>query len=179
GAAEQPGAGADEEQREGVAGAPSLQGLQHLADGLAIVIGGAARGARLLDRLEGRTIGSRTGLERCGGKIRRRRRQAGRHRAFVEGAAVFRALFADVEGFLDGRKRDFGGIFDLLGSVRHVQSKPSHYLRVGEPAIVPTQARSRCPQAERKRPPRRLVRYIHKHPMGRVVRMKCLRLILS
>ncbi len=64
-AAEQPGAGADEEQREGVAGGTAaLQRLQHLADGLAIIVGSAARGARLLDRLERRAIGIRTLIER-------------------------------------------------------------------------------------------------------------------
>src|SRR5271163_1772669 len=35
---------------------------------------------------------------------------------------------ADVQGFLDGRKRDFGRVFDLFGIVRHVQSEPSFYL---------------------------------------------------
>ncbi len=66
-AAQQPCAGADKEQREGVARASSLQRLQHLADGFAIIIGGAARRARFFDRLERRTIGiTRTGLERCG-----------------------------------------------------------------------------------------------------------------
>ena len=33
----------------------------------------------------------------------------------------------DVEGFLDGRKRDFSRVFGLLGIVRHVQSEPSCY----------------------------------------------------
>ncbi|WP_410712084.1 hypothetical protein [Bradyrhizobium sp. BEA-2-5] len=126
-AAQQPCAGADKEQREGVARAFSLQRLQHLADGFAIIIGGAARRARFLDRLERRTIGiTRTGLERCGRKIGSGR-QVRRRGAFVEGAAILRALFTDVQGFLDRRKRNFCGVFDLFRSVRHVQSEPSHY----------------------------------------------------
>src|ERR1700722_6971614 len=38
---------------------------------------------------------------------------------------IGRGNITDVQGFLNGRKRDFGRVFDLLGIVRHVQSEPS------------------------------------------------------
>ena len=41
-------------------------------------------------------------------------------------AIAFRRI-PDVQGFLGGRKRDFGRVFDLFGIVRHVQSEPSFY----------------------------------------------------
>ena len=55
------------------------------------------------------------------GAVDRRRREfaADRISAGIDGR------IADVERFLNGRERDFSGIFDLLGIVRHVQSEPS------------------------------------------------------
>src|SRR5207253_6246916 len=92
-----------------------------------IVVGGAAGRARLLDRFKDRPIGARPGVE-CALVISRRRIWIFRHLIAVEGIpGVYSRDIADVEGFLDGRKRDFGRVFDLLGIVRHVQSEPSCY----------------------------------------------------
>ena len=56
--AQQPDAGKQGGQRVDVAGrAAFLKGLQKLADGFAVVVGGAARCALLLDRLECRAVG--------------------------------------------------------------------------------------------------------------------------
>jgi hypothetical protein len=104
-----------------------LNGLQNLPDGFAIVIGGAARRARLLDRIEYLPILARPGVERA--VVVRGRRCAGRRRivAWRTATVVEAGRLADVEGFLDGRKRDLGRVFDLLWIVRHVQSEPSCY----------------------------------------------------
>jgi hypothetical protein len=50
-----------------LSGAAFLDRLQDLSDGLAIVVGGAARAARLFDRVEHRPIGARPRVERCFG----------------------------------------------------------------------------------------------------------------
>ena len=115
-----------------------LQGLQNLSDRLTIVVGGAPGAARFIDRFEHRTIGARAGVERQIGKARCRSGNCRRRNFAVDRTAIRLCTgFTDVQGFLDGRKRDFGGIFDLLGIVRHVQSKPSVLVRVGQPADVP------------------------------------------
>jgi len=104
-------------------GGPSAGACSNWPDGLAVIIGGAGglRGPRSARTPGGPCSGgTRTNWR----KNRYGRRKARRRDVLVGGAAVLRALFADIEGFLNGRKRDFGGIFDLLGSVRHVQSQP-------------------------------------------------------
>ncbi len=142
-AADDPDGGRRGGQRVDAAGGTALlQRLENLSDGCAIVIGGAARRARLLDRLECRAVGAGADVEtafverRCRRRIRRRVVAAdGSPRVVVPGS------FADVEGFLNGRKRDFGRVFDLFGIVRHVQSEPSCYFlhNPGKScAIVPT-----------------------------------------
>ena len=51
-------------ERIDVAGGPALlNGLQNLPDGFAVVVGGAAGRARLLDRFEDLPIGARPGVE--------------------------------------------------------------------------------------------------------------------
>ena len=124
--AQQPDAGKQGGERVDVAGrAAFLERLQKLADGFAIVIGRAARRALLFDRLECRTVGRRAEVERsvvirrgCG-LLGGRRIAAHRRPAGIDG------YIADIESFLNGRKRDLGRIFDLLWVVRHVQPKPS------------------------------------------------------
>ena len=142
-AAENPDAAKHRGERVNAAGrAALLKRLQDLSDGFAVVIGGAARRARLLDRLEDRPVGARADVERgfavrrCRGRTRRR----GSPRTELRASSV-RGRVADVQGFLNGRKRDFGRVFDLFGIVRHVQSEPSFYfLRIPEKscANVPT-----------------------------------------
>src|SRR5580704_7744486 len=130
-----PDDGDDGRDREHAAGGTALlDRLQNLPDGLAVVIGGAPRRARLFDRLEDRPVGARAGIEcglvKCGLVIGRRRgRSRRRHIAAHRAARVVRdRTVADVEGFLNGRKRDFSRVFDLFGIVRHVQPEPSCYL---------------------------------------------------
>src|SRR5205085_5308845 len=70
------------------------------------------------------------------------RRRHGRRR-FVPHrgvAAGVRGRVADVQGFLDRRKRNFCRVFDLFRSVRHVQSEPSLLVRVPPRALRATQA---------------------------------------
>ena len=134
-AADQPDGAEDGRKRIDAAGrAALLDRLQDLSDGFAIVVGGATGTARLLDRIEHRTIGVLAHVARVvrcfgigrrgGGNGRRRDVVADRISAGVDGRV------ADVQRFLNGGKRDFSGIFDLLGSVRHVQSEPSYFLRI-------------------------------------------------
>ncbi len=124
--AQQPDAGKQGGQRVDVAGrAAFLQRLQKLADGFTVVIGGATRWALLFDRLECRTVGRRAEVERSV-VIRRRRRLLGGRRVVTDRRPVgFGGCIADIQGFLNGRKRNFGRIFDLLWVVRHVQPEPS------------------------------------------------------
>ncbi|MGY3034801.1 hypothetical protein ACVIIV_003971 [Bradyrhizobium sp. USDA 4354] len=145
GAGGEPDAGEDGGEGVDAAGrAALLKRLEQLADGLAVVIGGAARGARLLDRVEhGRPlIGGRARLEaRLVEDRGRGRRHRGRRFVAHGGvAAGVRSGVADVQGFLDCRKRNFCGVFDLLRSVRHVQSEPSLLVRVPPRALRATQA---------------------------------------
>ena len=126
-AAEHPDAAKHRGERVNAAGrAALLKRLQDLPDGFAVVIGGAARRARLLDRLEDRAVGIRTDVEGAFavGRCRRRTRRIAADRT---SPVVSPRCLADVQGFLNGRKRDFGRVFDLLGIVRHVQSEPSFY----------------------------------------------------
>ena len=116
-----------------------LNGLQNLPDGFAVVIGGAAGRARLLDRFEARPIGAGPGVEGALVEIERALIVVLRGRASRRLIAVGRTArivgcrrVRDVQGFLNGRKRDFCRVFDLFGIVRHVQSEPSFYfLRIG------------------------------------------------
>jgi hypothetical protein len=85
-----------------------LQRLQNLADGLAIVIGGAATEARLLNRIKGRTFGSDAGIEAgfvevygAGGRC-------------VVGAQIGLTRSVHIERLLNGRESDFGRILGLL-----------------------------------------------------------------
>jgi hypothetical protein len=132
GAANQPDGGKNRRKRVEAAGrAALLQRLQNLSDGFAIVVGGAAGTARLFDRIEHRTVRVRARVK-WGFGVRRSGRRQGRRRNFVvDGVAVgIDVRVADVERFLNGGKRDFRGIFDLLGIVRHVQSKPSDFYAI-------------------------------------------------
>ncbi len=138
-AAGEPDAGENGGERIDAAGrAALLQRLQQLTDGLAVVIGGAARHARLFDRIEHRTIGGagagfvgglgigRLGIGRRGGRHHRR----GRRHIEVDGrravAARLRMRLADIEGLLNGRKRNFCRVFRLFRVVRHGQPEPSY-----------------------------------------------------
>src|SRR6185437_10675843 len=102
------------------------------------------------------------------------RRRTRRRDIAVERTAriVYWWRIRDVQGFLNGRKRDFCGVFDLFGIVRHVQSEPSFYqihISVVRLSLAPTalQARNRPPaRGAKARPLGRLVRYIRKHPIG-------------
>jgi hypothetical protein len=50
---------------------------------------------------------------------------------------------SDVQGFLNGRKRDFCRVFDLLGMISHVQSDPSlYFLRIPKPPARECPSRS-------------------------------------
>ena len=136
-AADDPDAGEHGGKRIDAAGrAALLDCLQNLSDGFAIVIGGATRRARLFDRIEYRPVHARTRInariERGFGVGRGRGRNAGRRKVVVADriAIGIDGGVTDVQRFLNGGKRDFGGIFDLLGIVRHVQSEPSYFLRV-------------------------------------------------
>ena len=153
GRADHPDHGEKRRERIDVAGgAALLDRLQNLADGFAVVVGGAAGRARLLDRLEDRPVVARPGVE-CAFTVGRRRRRIGRRRrrrrhhvAAGRTPDIFnRGRVADVQGFLNRRKRDFGRVFDLLGIVRHVQSEPSFYFsRIRQsPARRPSQAQNR------------------------------------
>ncbi len=134
-AAGEPDAGDDGEDRKHAAGrAALLNGLQELPDGFAVVIGGAAGRTRLLDRLEARPIGVGPRIEGALVEIERAlvivlRGRVGRREIAVGRTARIIACrrVRDVQGFLNGRKRDFCGVFDLFGIVRHVQSEPSFY----------------------------------------------------
>ena len=173
--ADQPDAG--EHRGEGVdvaGGAALLDRLQQLADGFAVVIGGATRQRLLGARVVARALGddARLGGEIVVGSARSRRRGVGSRRVGIAGG---RRLVADVQGFLNSRQRDFGGIFDLLGIVRHVQSTPLFYASGGsfrDPGrVLPAgsggsrRKTSRC---------RKLVHHFRKHPIGLVMRMKWL-----
>ncbi len=123
-----------------------LDSLQQLTDGLAIVVGRASRcGCRLvaaqIDAVGGDVIveGGRKTLARNRGNrlgTRRRRRAVG---AILALAAVKiqagRGRVRDVQRFLNGGQRDFGGIFDLFGIVRHLDLRP--HLLVGEAIATP------------------------------------------
>ncbi len=130
--ADQPDHGEQRCERKGTAGrAALLDGLQDLPDGFAIVIGGASgrARARLLDLVEDRPVGALPVVE--GRFVVGGRRRTWRHHVVTNVVAIVAAVVArhvaDVQGFLNGRKRDFGRVFDLLGVVRHVQSEPSLY----------------------------------------------------
>jgi hypothetical protein len=89
---------------------------------------GRAR-AGLLDGIENRSVGTLPVVE---GRIVVDGRRRTRGEDFVANVvaiamAVAARHVADVQGFLNGRQRDFGRVFDLLGIVRHVQSEPSLY----------------------------------------------------
>ena len=72
--AENPDAGKQRGERIDVAGgAALLNGLQNLPDGFAVVIGGAAGRARLLDRFKDLPVGARAGVESALVVSRRRR----------------------------------------------------------------------------------------------------------
>ncbi len=179
-AAGDPDAGDDGCNRKHAAGrAALLKRLQNLPDGFAVVIGGAADRTRLLGRLEGRPIGARPGIEGALVEVEPAliivlRRRTCRRDIAVERTAriVYWWRIRDVQGFLNGRKRDFCGVFDLFGIVRHVQSEPSFYqihISVVRLSFAPTalQARNRPPaRGAKARPLGRLVRYIRKHPIG-------------
>ena len=138
----------------------------------------AACRARLLDRIEDRPILARPGVERA--FVERGRRSADRCRiADRAPIGVEVGRLADVQGFLNGGKRDFSRVFDLFGIVRHVQSEPSCYFYASgrivrecpgrpKPAVMP--ARRDAAGAGR------LVRHIRKHPIGKAMRMKWSRL---
>ncbi len=77
--AENPDRGEKRGERVDVAGGPALlNGLQNLSDGFAVVVGGAAGRAHILDRLKGLPVGARPGVERARvviltrGRVRRR-----------------------------------------------------------------------------------------------------------
>src|SRR6185503_18581195 len=95
--------------------------------------------------IEPRPLGASARVKRHIG-IGRRGRRAGRRGKFVAErvSAGVDAGIADVERFLNGGERDFGGIFDLLWIVRHVQSEPSNFYASGRSCKkMPPQARSR------------------------------------
>ncbi|MFK4574422.1 hypothetical protein ABIF94_005858 [Bradyrhizobium ottawaense] len=144
GAGGEPDAGEDGGEGVDAAGrAALLKRLEQLADGFAVVIGGAARRARLLDRVEhGRAfVGGRARFEAR--LVEDRGRRGHRRRGFVAHRGVAAGVgsrVADVQGFLDRRKRNFCGVFDLFRSVRHVQSEPSLLVRVPPRALRATQA---------------------------------------
>jgi hypothetical protein len=123
--ADQPNGAEQRRERIDAARGPALlDRLQHLTDGFAVVIGGAARGhARLLHRVEHRPLGrARAHVESGFVECRRWRR-----RDLVAGGsatAVRIGVAADIQGFLNGRKRNFGRVFDLFGIVRHVSLSP-------------------------------------------------------
>ena len=80
GCAENPDAGKKRGEGIDVAGrAALLNRLQNLTDGFAVVIGGAAARARLLDRFKHRPVGAEAGVERALVVSRCRRRIARRH----------------------------------------------------------------------------------------------------
>jgi len=90
--------------------------LQNLSDSFAIVVGGAARAARLVELIERLTVWARARVE-LRVRIILRRRRNGRRRQFAAHriSVAVDVDVADVERLLNGGKRDFGGIFDLLG----------------------------------------------------------------
>ncbi len=158
--------------------------LQNLADRLAIVIGRPARKARLFNGLEclaivaGARVESAVVKRRGGGRLRRRGIMTDR-----DLISIRRRHVTDIQGFLNGRKRYLGGVFDLFGIVRHVQPTPLFHAsgksRDRRPHIwTPVlQCLARC---EREAVgAARLVRYFRKHPIGLAVRMKWLLLIQS
>src|SRR5581483_5949871 len=131
-AADHPHAGEYGRKRIDAARGPALlDRLQDLADGLAVVIGGATRLPDVLDRLKACSIGVRARLE---ARLVEGRRRGHDHRArrcvdVRRGEGTVGRGIVDVQSFLNGRKRDFRRVFDLLGGVRHVQSEPSLYSR--------------------------------------------------
>ena len=154
--AENPDSGKKRGERIDVAGGTALlNGLQDLTDCFAVVIGGAAGRTRLLDGFERLPVGAAPKVEstfvvsakwkadcpwsdRCGPN-------PGRHGPTPLG--LRRRGIADVQGFLNGRKRHFGRVFGLLGIVRHVQSDPSFcFLRTSESlcANVPSRRSSKA-----------------------------------
>ena len=143
-AAEHPDAAEDGGERvDAAGGAALLDRLQNLSDGFAIIVGGATGAARLLDRIEHRPLGASARVKRHIG-IGRRGRRTGLRGEFVAKRISIGVdgRIADVERFLNGGERDFSGIFDLLGIVRHVQSEPSKLLRTQPFLQKPPQARS-------------------------------------
>ena len=164
------------DERKGAAGGTALlEGLQDLADGFAVVIGGAA-GSAAAFRSTQRSAAPGC-LARCRGcRMKARCKPAAPkpqrwHRCaliVVESIVAKKIAIsvgvrsvADVQGFLNGRKRDFGRVFDLFGVVRHVQSEPSLlYTRPAglarlsqavKPVLSPSAARKRdrgpaCPR---------------------------------
>ena len=156
-AADQPDAGKNGGERVDATGrAALLDRLQNLSDGFAIVIGGAAGRARLLDRIEHLQLRARARVKRRFGIVRGRGR-SGRRRNFVPGRipAGIDCGVADIQRLLNGGERDFGGIFDLLGIVRHVQSKPSYFLRIRRSCKRPRKLENRrlfAPRGTQARP---------------------------
>ena len=144
-----------------------LNRLQKLPDGFAVVIGGAARRARIIE--EHRTIGALARVE--GGLVesgRRLRRHVG-DVVSLRGEFGFASVvgIADVQGFLNGRKRNFSRVFDLFGIVRHVRALILLMRTAsGEPsANAPRRLRNwrHAPCGAKTRPKRPLVR---SHPVN-------------
>ena len=146
--ADHPDAGKQRRQRVDVAGgAALLDRLQDLADGLAIVIGRAARKPRLVGRVETRPV-----------------RDARLEGALVIGGTGNRTVVAnrrsiaidrrvaDVQGFLNGRQRNFRRILGLLGVVCHLRPTPLVYAS-GTPRNFSLH-KGTCPDVPRERSPR-------------------------
>ena len=88
-----------------------------------------------------------------------------------------RRCVRDVQRFLNGGQRDFGGVFDLFGIVRHLDLRP--HLLAGTAIATPQRrhcAQVALPVAEQLAPGRspdaRLVPFFRKHPIGSPERMK-------
>ena len=133
--AKQPDAGEDAGESVDIAGgAASLNRLEQLADGLAIIIGRAPRQRLFGQLVEAGALGHHP---RLGRKVSRRRRCFGCGSVSPGRAGLARSWRrVDVQGFLNRRQRNFGGIFGFLGIVGHVQFTPLFYASGGSFAKV-------------------------------------------
>ena len=172
---------------EGVdaAGGPALlNGLQNLPDGFAVVIGGAACRARLLDRIEdlpiARSAGRRTccrrraGCRGCSSASHRCAANRGRRRR--SGASLMLRASWMAESATSVGSLTFFGLFAMFSLSPLCTLRDRTVLRE-----MPLQARSRpqCPARRQGAGAGRLVRYIRKHPIGKAMRMKWSRLTQS
>ena len=124
--ADQPDHGENGGKRIDVAGgAALLDRLQNLADGLAVIVRGAPIEKGFVGwlvlkrpRAEHRLVTGRFG--HC---------NRGNDRWCSRAGAVRGRRFAHIQGFLNCRKRNFGGVLSLLGTVRHASLRPCLHSR--------------------------------------------------